>query len=337
MAKEKTFCCFCGKSTDKKEIEDKLRLYCTECGTVFYENPLPVASSIVVNEKREVLLVRRMKDPYRDMWCLPIGFAETGEEVKDAALRELKEEAGVEGEIIKLIDVDTVDNYFYGSLAIVTYEVKMTGGEVKPGDDASDAAWFPINKIPKLAWESNEKAIAIYIDQYKEFWAMIDSFDRLAPDRSGMSAEAIREGQSAFLSNILINLIEKDKLLITENWMVDLRAAGFPFKGSEDILRSMNMLMLESVMKSLRSEDIKAEYGKFLALGGDLSGRDIDLPLMLTAISLSRKNIWVHVIRNRIVLSPLEIYATLELNNRIIYIYDRINFFIAKGYTGAVK
>ena len=89
---------------------------------------LPVASTIVVNDKREVLLVKRKKDPYRGMWCLPIGFAESGEEVREAALRELEEEAGITGEIVRLIDVDTIDNYFYGSLAIVTYEVKMTGG-----------------------------------------------------------------------------------------------------------------------------------------------------------------------------------------------------------------
>ena len=166
--KKKEYCCYCGKVIDQKFIDGKNRDYCSSCGSIFYENPLPVASSIVVNDNKEVLLVKRKKDPYKDMWCLPIGFAESGEEVSEAALRELKEEAGIDGSIIRLIDVDTLYNYFYGSLAIVTYEVKQTGGEVTPGDDATDAKYFPITDIPKLAWISNEKAISIYIELYND-------------------------------------------------------------------------------------------------------------------------------------------------------------------------
>ncbi len=89
-----------------------------------------------VNDNREILLVKRRNELYKGMWCLPMGFAETGEDVRGAALRELEEEAGIEGEVVRLIDVDTVDNYYYGSLAIVTYEVKAVGGILKPGDDA---------------------------------------------------------------------------------------------------------------------------------------------------------------------------------------------------------
>jgi hypothetical protein len=42
----------------------------------------------------------------------------------------------------------------------------------------------------------------------------------------------------------------------------------------------------------------------------------------------------MHVIRQRILSSPLEIYSTLELNNRIIFLYDKVNYFITAGYTG---
>jgi 8-oxo-dGTP pyrophosphatase MutT (NUDIX family) len=114
------------------DIEGRLRDYCEGCRSIFYENPLPVACAIVTDRERQVLLVKRARDPYKDMWCLPIGFAESGEEVQHAALRELKEEAGVDGSIVRLIDVATVDNYFYGSLAIVTYESAMTGGKFAP-------------------------------------------------------------------------------------------------------------------------------------------------------------------------------------------------------------
>ena len=105
MKKQRIYCSYCGNKIISKEQDGKARDYCPTCETFYYENPLPVASTIVVNDQREVLLVKRKKDPYKDMWCLPIGFAETGEEVHEAALRELEEEAGVTGEIIRLIDV----------------------------------------------------------------------------------------------------------------------------------------------------------------------------------------------------------------------------------------
>lgn len=97
----------------------------------------------MVNERREVLLVQRDKDPYKGMWCLPIGFAESGEEVKDAALRELREESGIKGRIVRLIDVDTVDNDFYGSLAIVTYEVRASGEGSNPATTPPTPGMFP--------------------------------------------------------------------------------------------------------------------------------------------------------------------------------------------------
>ncbi|MBW2649302.1 MAG: NUDIX domain-containing protein, partial [Deltaproteobacteria bacterium] len=150
MNKKRLFCCYCGNAIIQSEIEGKLRDYCPYCHTIFYDNPLPVASCIVVNEAREVLLVKRKNEPYSGMWCLPIGFAETGEEVRDAALRELEEEAGIKGKIVRLIDVDTIENYFYGSMAIVTYEAEAAGGMLRAGDDASDAGYFPIMKLPKL-------------------------------------------------------------------------------------------------------------------------------------------------------------------------------------------
>jgi ADP-ribose pyrophosphatase YjhB (NUDIX family) len=331
MKKQKQFCCFCGSTISQKEIEDKIRGFCTSCGTVFYENPLPVASSIVVNEKREILLVQRKKDPYKNMWCLPIGFAEAGEEVKDAALRELKEEAGVDGEIIQLIDVDTVENYFYGSLAIVTYEVKMICGEVCPGDDAVDAKFFPIFDIPELAWTSNEKAVRIYIDQHRDVWAMIDSFQQLLPEIDPI--HFIDNGQHPdFLSNILIKLIDKEREIITRNWIDDVFKNIPKLITFFDKLFQINQTVLDAVISNIKLSDSGKNFEIFYTLGLESANSGIPLPEFLTALALSRKQIWIHVINSKIISSPLEIYSTLELNNRIIFIYDRINFMFSKGY-----
>ena len=67
-------------------------------------------------------------------------------------------------------------------------------------------------------------------------------------------------------------------------------------------------------------------------IGRELKKSALPLPELMTAMALSRKSIWKHVINKKIFASPLEIYTTLELNNRIIFIYDRINYFLTKGY-----
>ncbi len=333
MKKRKAFCCFCGSGVTQRCIEGKWRDYCERCDTVFYENPLPVASSIVVNEEREVLLVRRKNEPYRDMWCLPIGFAETGEEIREAALRELEEEAGVRGEIVRLIDVDTVENYFYGSLAIVTYEVRLTEGMPRPGDDAADARYFPIDRLPPLAWSSNEKAIGIFLDLYRESWAMIDSFKHLFPGVESIEAFTPQEGgQGVVLSNVLIQMIDRDQKEIARCWCEELRLLRPNLEPHMALLARMNDRVLRSVQVWLGKGDENPDFQKFVDFGRALADAGVPLPDMLTAMALSRKSIWVHVTGKNILNSPLEIYAALELNNRIIFLYDKINYYLTLRY-----
>jgi len=136
--KKKVYCVHCGGELGTDFLDGKHRQVCGACNTVYYENPLPVASVILANGRREILLVRRAKEPFKDMWCCPIGFAETGESIEDAALRELKEETGVEGRIVQLLDVGSHVNPLYGELLIVTFEVEKAGGCEQAGDDASE-------------------------------------------------------------------------------------------------------------------------------------------------------------------------------------------------------
>jgi len=336
MNKKRLFCCYCGNTIIQSEIEGKLRDYCSHCNTVFYENPLPVASCIVVNEGREILLVKRKNEPYRGMWCLPIGFAETDEEVKDTALRELEEEAGIKGKIIRLIDVDTIENYFYGSMAIVTYEAEAAGGTLRAGDDASDAGYFPIMKLPELAWSSNKKAIDIYIDQNRDSWAMVDSFKRLFPDMDPMEGFLPKaEEQKRLLSNILMKIIERDREEISRNWSEDIKAMVPNLTLHLEALAGMNKDVLMAVRHWLQGKSRAIDFEKFTKMGENLSRLNIPLPDALNAMALSRNSIWSHVVQKKILSSPLKIYTTLEFNNRIIFIYDRINYYITTGYCGS--
>jgi len=333
MKKQKKFCPYCGGSLLHKLEDEKLRDYCPRCDVFYYENPLPVVSSIVVNDAREVLLVKRKNEPYKGMWCLPIGFAEAGEAMRDAAVRELKEEAGVQGEAVRLIDVDTVENYFYGSLAIVTYEVRITAGTVSPGDDAVDARYYPIMDFPELAWPSNEKAIKIYMDLNRDIWAMLDSYRQLYPEVNSMDMlSQVTGGQKQFLSNVLGRMLNRYDREMSLKWKNEVNNKIPRLKKYLDLLIPINEKILSAVQNHLQGMDIKTVLSDFVDIGQELKNQRLPLPELITALALSRKLIWELVIDNSILVSPLEIYTALELNNRIIFLYDRFIYSLSKGY-----
>lgn len=152
-------CAACGNVLEERKIEGRRRALCTRCGTIAYENPLPVAATVLTNERGEVLLVRRARHPMKGMWCLPCGFAEKDEQIEQAALRELEEEAHVRGTVVRLLDAVTARDYFYGNLVMITFEVGNVTGTPAPGDDAAEVCFFPLENLPPLAFPCQERAI----------------------------------------------------------------------------------------------------------------------------------------------------------------------------------
>jgi len=334
VKKKRRFCSHCGKSLAEKVIEGKARGYCPRCDTVFYENPLPVASAIVVNKKREILLVKRGNEPYLGMWCLPIGFAESGEDVQGAALRELREETGLEGEIVRLVDVDTVDDDYYGSMAIITYEVRRTGGKVVAGDDAAQARYVTIDELPPLAWEANRKAVDRYLALYRDAWAMTDSYRHLFSDMEEKDIPAVEsQEEKAFLSNVLVRTIDRYQDEIADQWMEDVKRVVPDIGLRMRLISKIHARALGEVKNLLRGKGDLFDADYFLKAGLQLRDRDVSLPSILGAMALSRKAIWAQVMKRRILGSPIQIYTTLELNNRIIFLYDRMDYHLTMGYT----
>jgi ADP-ribose pyrophosphatase YjhB (NUDIX family) len=164
MLEKPKFCYKCGAKLKPKIIDQKDRLICTQCETVTYQNPLPIAAAIVFNERQEILLVKRKREPGKDKWCFPMGFAEMGETISQAATRELKEEANIDGTIVKLVNVISTTIEFYDDVLIVTYEVRKTGGVEWAGDDAKDVGYFSCDNLPPMAFESNISALKVCID-----------------------------------------------------------------------------------------------------------------------------------------------------------------------------
>jgi 8-oxo-dGTP diphosphatase len=114
----------------------------------------------------EVLLIRRGTPPRLGEWSLPGGRIEWGERAADAALRELTEETGVEGEILGLLDV--VDGLFgERHYVLVDYAVRWISGDPQAGDDAAGAAFWPAHDaVRRVDWSETKRIIRMAIERF---------------------------------------------------------------------------------------------------------------------------------------------------------------------------
>lgn len=110
------------------------------------------------NNKFKVLLIKRKKDPFKDQWALPGGFIEEGEDLEQAARRELLEETGVKIESMEQIRAfGKPGRDPRGRMISIAFLSRIFSEEaLNPGDDAKDAAWFDLNELPDLAFDHEE-------------------------------------------------------------------------------------------------------------------------------------------------------------------------------------
>ena len=111
----------------------------------------------VVNDEFEVALISR-----RRVWCLPKGLIEKGETVEEAALREVREETGLEGEIVEKIG-EINYNFFRGkrySKTVHFFLLKCVGGSVRNHDfEADRVKWFRTSEALRVLTYVNERKI----------------------------------------------------------------------------------------------------------------------------------------------------------------------------------
>ena len=135
--------------------------------------PVP-AVGVVCLKDDAVLLIRRGRPPKLGEWSLPGGRLEWGETVADAALRELREETGVEAQLCGLIDV--VDGLFSAEgegdvdrhYVLIDFAARWVSGEPRAGDDAVEAAFHPLTAINDLIeWSETRRVIAMAVSKLR--------------------------------------------------------------------------------------------------------------------------------------------------------------------------
>ncbi len=164
------YCPVCGSPFIERKLDHKLRLQCGNdgCGYVYYHNPTPAAGAMIVDD-RKILLVKRSAPPKIGSWCLPAGFMEFDEHPSQTAVRELKEETGLDIQIDRLFDVYSGNDDPRTNAVLILYLARITGGKLAAGDDAAEVRFFKLTDLPgDIAFASHRQALADYIARFPE-------------------------------------------------------------------------------------------------------------------------------------------------------------------------
>jgi len=164
------FCPLCGSKLVETEIEHRPRMKCPDekCNYVFYQNPVPAAGAVIVDNDR-VLMVKRAHPPKLGWWCFPAGFMEWDEHPEQTTVREVKEETGLDVELISFFEVYNGHDDPRNNAILLLYLARVVGGELMAADDAEEVRYFSFDELPeKIAFESHIRALKDYNERYRK-------------------------------------------------------------------------------------------------------------------------------------------------------------------------
>ncbi len=129
-----------------------------------YKKPALTVDGVVLHRQNHkvgedschILLIERGREPFKGRYALPGGFVDYGEDIKDAINREISEETGLQGLPFRQFRTfGGPDRDPRGHTVSVVYVAVVIGEQpvLAAGDDAADAAWFPLNRLPDLAFD----------------------------------------------------------------------------------------------------------------------------------------------------------------------------------------
>jgi ADP-ribose pyrophosphatase YjhB (NUDIX family) len=158
------FCPQCGGPLESRVLKagDPARLVCQRCGFVFYLDPKVAVGTIIRTTSERLVLVRRAIEPGYGKWVFPGGYVDRGEPLVAAALREAREESGLEVRIDGLVNVYS---YAGRTPVIVVYAATRIGGELAVDDEGLESAEVLPQEIPwnELAFDSTRAGLRDYL------------------------------------------------------------------------------------------------------------------------------------------------------------------------------
>lgn len=166
------FCPVCGgKFKTNSDIEKE----CTNCGYIYYISANPSAGGLIVNEKGEVLLIKRKRNPHKGTLDIPAGFCDGVETFEEALVREMKEEIGLDVTNFEYFKSYIGDYGYKGVVkrylvAVFLIRIDSKIDKIEAGDDAESLKFYSLDEIDysPIAFESTKNILINYKDSIHE-------------------------------------------------------------------------------------------------------------------------------------------------------------------------
>ena len=157
------FCPCCGGRLAPRLLKagDPERMACTACHFVLYLDPKVAVGTIIRVDDGRVVLVRRAIEPGYGLWVFPGGYVDRGEQILEAAVREAREESGLNIRIEALVNIYS---YSGSTPIIIVYSATVLGGDLCTDEECLEARLFTADEIPwdELAFRSTRDALNDY-------------------------------------------------------------------------------------------------------------------------------------------------------------------------------
>jgi len=161
------YCSNCGSDQIKFIIpagDNYKRFVCDNCHSIHYNNPRVIVGCLPIYDQK-IVICKRAIEPCKGKWNLPAGFMENGERAEEGALRELKEETGLDGDIIKLHCIYSIPHV---NQVYIIFLTRITNWTADPGTESLEVRLFDQSEIPwgEIGFTSSVFAIEKYMESF---------------------------------------------------------------------------------------------------------------------------------------------------------------------------
>jgi 8-oxo-dGTP diphosphatase len=153
------YCAACGSPTEERVVEGCNRPVCTSCGQVVYLDPKLAVAVLIARDGRILLGKRGPSSRESGKWSFPAGFVERGERLERAAVREAREETGLDIIVGDLVGLYSSDGE---TVVLAVYEATSVG-EPRAGDDLTEVGWFATSELPELAFPRDQRILDAWL------------------------------------------------------------------------------------------------------------------------------------------------------------------------------